>query len=69
MNDRETLKTMLYKSKIKFHQQGDDVPDDATWYGRITDKNVIIVQGGYVGFFSEFKFDDGGNLVSVEAYE
>lgn len=51
--DRELLKELFTKRNIKFEEND----------------HCITIEAGYVGFFSDFTFDDNGTLLKVEAFE
>tara|TARA_Y100000592_G_scaffold56491_1_gene88752 strand:+ start:2124 stop:2300 length:177 start_codon:yes stop_codon:yes gene_type:complete len=58
MNDLETLKEMFERNKISYEFANN-------W----PEKTQIIIEKGYIGFYTVFVFDVEGTLRSVEAYE
>lgn len=58
MNDLETLKKMLEKANIKYEEDNGN-PDNP----------VLVVEGGYSGFVTEFTFNQEGELYTIGAYE
>jgi len=58
MNDLETLKEMFERNKISYEFTNN-------W----PEKPQIIIENGYVGFYTVFVFDDEGTLCNVGAYE
>jgi len=57
MTDLEQLKAMLERAHIEFN------------ISPYADGIVIVVDGGYVGFWTQFAFDTSGALLSIGAYE
>lgn len=57
MTDKEILLDMFKRRQIKYQE-----------YTR-KGEDAISIEAGYAGFFSEFKFNEKGDLLSVEAYE
>lgn len=58
MSDLETLKEMFERNKISYEFANN-------W----PEKPQIIIEKGYIGFYTVFVFDVEGTLRSVEAYE
>lgn len=56
MTDLETLKAMFARANVKYTEKEETGPE-------------LIVEAGYMGFFTVFSFDREGALQSVEAYE
>ena len=62
MNDFETMKEMLTRSNIEY--------EIYEYHGEGTaPRQYLTVDGGHAGFYTIFKFKEGGTLLSVEAYE
>jgi hypothetical protein len=55
MTDLQVIKDMLKRAKIKY-----EVENGGT---------AILVEGGYVGFVTQFDFNKKGELVGIGAYE
>lgn len=53
MTDREILNEMFKRQKIEVSEE----------------KGNIIIDGGYIGFYTVFEFNSDDTLRSVEAYE
>lgn len=62
MSDFETMKEMLTRSNIEYKIY--EVYDEDT-----APRPYLTVEGGYHGFYTIFKFEEDGTLLSVEAYE
>jgi len=60
MTDKETIIEMLQRAGIEFSMERS---------GSKLNETVIIVCGGYVGFYSVFTFNAEGSLSNLEAYE
>jgi len=58
MSDLETLKEMFERNKISYE-----------FTNNRFEKPLITIEKGYIGFYTEFVFDDEGTLRNVEAYE
>tara|TARA_R110000824_G_scaffold46069_6_gene132794 strand:+ start:1526 stop:1702 length:177 start_codon:yes stop_codon:yes gene_type:complete len=58
MNDLETLKEMFSRNKISYE-----------FTNNRFEKPKIIIEKGYIGFYTVFTFDDEGALRNVAAYE
>jgi hypothetical protein len=57
MPDFKTLREMLARAGIAYAEDNrDGLP-------------VLTVVGGYMGFYTEFKFTPTGQLKTIEAYE
>lgn len=52
-NDRQTIEGILLKRGIEFDPN----------------QEGFIIEAGYTGFYTSFRFDDDGKLISIEAYE
>lgn len=58
MNDLETLKEMFSRNKISYE-----------FMNNRFEKPKIIIEEGYIGFYTVFTFDDEGALRNVAAHE
>ncbi len=57
--DKQVLEEMLDRAGIKFELDSE----------YLKDASLITVEGGYMGFVTEFIFDANGALISVKAWE
>jgi hypothetical protein len=74
MTDLETIKNMLIKSNITFEEQYTKINEKGFLTGGRSavpqfDGVVLIVYGGYMGFYSMLSFTADGALYDVEAFE
>jgi hypothetical protein len=66
MTDRETLIAMFQRQGIEYSVKEDDHPRKE---GIATAPSPLVVEGGYLGFYTWFSFNVDGTLASVEAFE
>lgn len=67
-SDLDSLKEMLTRAKIEF-SEGREVADGNQANPDTHTLFTLDVERGYIGFVTTFKFDEGGSLIDMGAYE